>query len=278
MRCGVSGSLPPGTRTCRAASSGCGDCIGRNAIETRPEGYRLALGNEQVDAGRFERMVHRARELVSLGEADRARYLLDEALDLWRGDALADLGRLGPGEDRGRTAEGLRLDAEEMRLDAALRSGEHDRVITDLTALVRAQPLRERRWALLALAQYQAGRQAEALRTLREVRSLLARELGLDPGPDLVALERAILTQDPSVAGPTPMPAVDAVPTPACSPTRSTTPTSSSVVSTMSLPAWIGCGRRESWPSWARRAAASRPWSGPDWRRHCSATGHRSWC
>ena len=54
-----------------------------------------------------------------------------------------------------------------MRLDAALRSGEHDRVITDLTALVRAQPLRERRWALLALAQYQAGRQAEALRTLR---------------------------------------------------------------------------------------------------------------
>ena len=93
----------------------------------------------------------------------------------------------------------LRLDAEELRLDAALRAGEHAGVLTDLRASVRAQPLRERRWALLARAEYQSGRQAEALRTLREVRAVLARELGVDPGPELVELERAILAQDPAL-------------------------------------------------------------------------------
>ena len=61
-------------------------------------------------------------------------------------------------------------------------------------------PLRERRWALLARAQYQAGRQGEALRTLHQARTVLAGELGVDPGPDLVALEAAILRQDPSLA------------------------------------------------------------------------------
>ncbi len=184
--------------------------IGRNAIETRPEGYRLVLGIEQVDAGRFERMVHRARELLDLGDADRACYMLDEALDLWRGDALADLVDWDRGRIEAERLNELRLDAEELRLDAALRSGEHGRVLADMPALVRAQPLRERRWALLALAQYQAGRQGESLRTLREIRTLLARELGLDPGAELVALEQAILTQDPAVAGPTPLPSVSA--------------------------------------------------------------------
>ena len=66
--------------------------------------------------------------------------------------------------------------------------------------MVEAAPLRERRWALLAQAQYLAGRQMEALRTLRRVRVVLARDLGLDPGPDLVALEQAILRQDPALA------------------------------------------------------------------------------
>ena len=59
--------------------------------------------------------------------------------------------------------------------------------------------LRERRWALLALAQYQAGRQGDALRTLHQARSVLVRELGVEPGPDLVTLEQAILRQDPSL-------------------------------------------------------------------------------
>ena len=176
--------------------------LGATAIETLPEGYRLTVAREQLDAGRFERLVDRARELLLLGEGDRAGFLLDDALGLWRGDALRELSDWDTGRIEAARLNELRLDAEELRLEAALRSGEHARVLTDLMAMVRAQPLRERRWGLLAQAQYQSGRQAEALRTLREVRTLLARELGLDPGPDLLALEQAILAQDPALVRP----------------------------------------------------------------------------
>lgn len=180
--------------------------LGDDAITTLPHGYQLALGRDDVDAGRFERLVDRARELLTLGEADRAGYALDEALALWRGDALGDITDWHAGRIEAERLSQLRLDAEELRLDAALRSGDHARVMTELMVQVKAQPLRERRWALLALAQYRCGRQADALRTLREVRTLLSRELGLDPSAELEELEQAILRQDPSVA-------VDAVPT-----------------------------------------------------------------
>ena len=105
--------------------------------------------------------------------------------------------------DEGRTEshrlEEVRRDAQELRLEAQLRAGHHTEVLGDAHALVNEAPLRERRWSLLALAQYQAGRQADALRTLHQLRTVLQRELGLDPGPDAVALEHAILNQDPSL-------------------------------------------------------------------------------
>ena len=174
--------------------------LGDEAIETLPQGYRLAVGRDDVDAGRFERLVDRAGELLVLGAADRSRYLLEEALALWRGDALTDIADWHEGRIEAERLAELRLDAEELRLDCALRTGEHAQVLAELMALVKERPLRERRWALLALAQYRSGRQADALRTLREVRRVLARELGLDPGPELVELEQAILQQDPSLA------------------------------------------------------------------------------
>lgn len=174
--------------------------LGDDAIATLPQGYRLAVARDDVDAGRFERLIDRAGELLVLGAADRSRYLLDEALSLWRGDALTDIADWSEGRIEAERLAELRLDAEELRLDCALRTGEHSQVLSELTVLVRERPLRERRWALLALAQYRSGRQADALRTLREVRRVLARELALDPGPELVALEQAILRQDPSLA------------------------------------------------------------------------------
>lgn len=80
-----------------------------------------------------------------------------------------------------------------------MRAGRYRQVLSTARARVAEAPLREHRWALLALAQYQAGRQGDALRTLRRARKVLADELGLDPGPDIVALEDAILRQDPSL-------------------------------------------------------------------------------
>ena len=173
--------------------------LGPDAIETSPIGYRLAIPAEDVDAHRFESMVNRARELVVLGQPDRAAYVVDEALALWRGSPLMDLeGWDGARAQISRLTE-VRMEAEELRVEAALRSGQYRRVLAEAQSRVRESPLRERRWALLALAQYQAGRQADALRSLHQVRTMLATELGVDPGPDLVALETAILRQDPSL-------------------------------------------------------------------------------
>ena len=93
----------------------------------------------------------------------------------------------------------LRRSAQEDLLEARLAAGEHRDVVADAEARVAEEPLRERRWALLALAQYRSGNQGEALRTLRRARQTLITELGLDPGTELVALEAAILGQDPAL-------------------------------------------------------------------------------
>jgi WD40 repeat protein/DNA-binding SARP family transcriptional activator len=173
--------------------------IGVDAIETVPEGYRLVVPGDEVDARRFERLVVRARELLTLGEPERAAHLAGEALGLWRGRPLGELEHWGEGRIEAARLEELRRDAEELHLDAALRAGRYREVLGAAQARVAEAPLRERRWALLAIAQYQAGRQGEALRTLHRARTVLGKELGVDPGPGLVALEHAILRQDPSL-------------------------------------------------------------------------------
>ena len=78
--------------------------------------------------------------------------------------------------------------------------------MSELAAATRATPYRERRWALLVLGYYRTGRQAEALGALREVRALLAEELGVDPSPRLQELERRVLAQDPDLTGAEPVP------------------------------------------------------------------------
>jgi WD40 repeat protein/DNA-binding SARP family transcriptional activator len=172
--------------------------LGAAAIETGHHGYRLVLPVD-IDAQSFERLVIRGRELLTLGEPDRASHVLREGLALWRGQALVDLEGWSPASIEAMRLDELRLDAQELLLDAELRSGRYREALADLLVRVAEQPLRERRWALLALAQYQAGRQGEALRTLHGARLTLASELGLDPGPDLMALEDAILRQDPAL-------------------------------------------------------------------------------
>jgi DNA-binding SARP family transcriptional activator/energy-coupling factor transporter ATP-binding protein EcfA2 len=173
--------------------------LGPDSIDTRPQGYCLTLSSDEIDTFRFERLVGRASELMMLGESDRAVYMLDEALSLWRGRALVELEEWQPGRVEAERLEELRRDAEELRLDAALQAGHWRQALAEAKTRVAEAPLREHRWTLLALAQYQAGRQGDALRTLHRARTVLADELGLDPGPDIVALEDAILRQDPSL-------------------------------------------------------------------------------
>ena len=175
--------------------------LGREAIETVSKRYRLTLPASEIDAARFEAAAARVEELRALGEPDRAAYLADEALGWWRGRPLPELEDWESGQLEAERLEELRRDVEEARLDALLRSGRFREVFTDARVGVLEAPLRERRWALLATAQYQAGRQGEALETLRRARATLADGLGLDPGPELVALEARILRKEPLTAG-----------------------------------------------------------------------------
>ncbi len=174
--------------------------LGRDAIQTLPEGYRLALPAREVDAREFERLLERAREHLLLGQPDRAAYDVSDALSLWRGHPLAELTEWTSGRSEADRLEELRHDAEELSVEAALATGHHREVLSEAQRLVRAAPLRERRWELLALAEYRSGRQSDALRAIRQLKRILLEELGLDPGPDVLALEQAILRQDQSLA------------------------------------------------------------------------------
>ena len=173
--------------------------LGNHAIETTPQGYQLVLGGQETDAQRFEHDVRRARELVGHGEFDRAAAVLAKALATWHGPPFAELDEWDPGRIEAGRLEELRRSAEDLHLEASLGAGRHAEVVSQARRLVAEAPLRERRWLLLATGQYRDGRQGEALATLRRVRGFLRDELGIDPGPEIVALEEAILRQDPAL-------------------------------------------------------------------------------
>ena len=166
---------------------------GREVIASAPRGYLLRAEAGEVDMEDFEKLVSK-RE----GSPREVSERLREALALWRGPALADVGSVLLEGDKGRLEE-LRLVALEDRTDADLALGRHGRLVAELEALVRAQPLRETVRAKLMLALYRCGRQADALATYQEGRHLLAEELGIDPRPELQALELAILNQSPEL-------------------------------------------------------------------------------
>jgi WD40 repeat protein/DNA-binding SARP family transcriptional activator len=173
--------------------------LGREAIETTSYGYRLQVPPGDIDAQRFQELLGKARLQLALGEPERASYLLGRALELWRGRAFVDLEHWEPGRAAAVRLERTRREAEELRVDAALEAGHHLEFLAELRGLVAEEPLRERRWALLALAEYRSGRQAEALRTIHQARRTLADEVGLDLGPELRELEMAVLRQDASL-------------------------------------------------------------------------------
>ena len=128
--------------------------------------------------------------------------LADAALALWRGDPYPDSEEVEPLRLEAERLAELRLAVVESRATALLELGEPDAAARDLAEPARSHPFRERLWARLALAQYRAGRQAEALDTLRLLRSRLADELGVDPSEEVRTLESDILTQSERLVAP----------------------------------------------------------------------------
>jgi YVTN family beta-propeller protein len=198
------GARPPATaaKALQVYISGLRKALGSKTVVTRAGGYLIAVGPEQVDVDRFEGLVDEGRGALENGEAERANEMLREALALWRGRPLADFAYEPFAQTEIARLEELRLTAIEDRVDAELALGRHAGVLGELTALVSQHPDRERLQRQLMLALYRSGRQADALAHYRRIRRRAAEELGLDPGPGLQRLERAILTQDPSLEAP----------------------------------------------------------------------------
>jgi DNA-binding SARP family transcriptional activator len=169
-------------------------------IETTPPGYRLRLAPDQLDLSRFERLTTEGSRTLAKGKTERAADLLREALALWRGAPLADLGYESFARGSIERLEEMRLTAIEERIEAELALGRHAELVGELEALVVEHPIRERLRAQLMLALYRSGRQSEALDVYRRTRDALVEEFGIEPSQALQGLERAILNQDSSLA------------------------------------------------------------------------------
>jgi DNA-binding SARP family transcriptional activator/ATP/maltotriose-dependent transcriptional regulator MalT len=173
--------------------------LGADTLVTRAPGYVLDVDAERVDLHRFGRLAREGRVALEAGDAASAEVALREALALWGGPALADFLYEPFAQTEIARLEELRTVVLEERIEADLILGRHAELVSELEALVQAQPLRERPRAQLMLALYRSGRQADALAAYRAARDTLVDELGIDPGPELRELEAAILRQDESL-------------------------------------------------------------------------------
>jgi SARP family transcriptional regulator, regulator of embCAB operon len=169
------------------------------AIVTRPGGYLVQADGHAVDVAEFTAAAHEAARVAD--PTDRVR-LCDRALGLWRGPLLADLAGEPLRRRLDRDLADLRLTTVELRAEAQLGMGQHDRVVTDLIPLAQEHPTRERLVGHLMTALYRCGRQADALHLYEVTANTLAADLAIEPGPDLQTLHERILRNDPRMDRP----------------------------------------------------------------------------
>ncbi len=191
------GDDPPRTATASVqnAISQLRKLLGVERLVTKPAGYVLVVEDIELDLARFEGLVSQSR----VAEPEDRVVLLTQALGLWRGPALADLELETFAQEEIRRLEELRLTAVEERLEAEIAVGRHREAIGELESLISRNPLRERPRAMLMLALYRSGRQADALQVFQDARRTLVEELGIEPGPELQDLHAAVLRQDRSL-------------------------------------------------------------------------------
>jgi len=204
-----SGERPPARNNLQVHVSRLRRALGEERIETRGGGYALDLPRDALDAARFDRLTTEGRAALQRGDAEAAAAVLRDALALWRGDALVEFADEAFAQPVITRLDESRFAALGDRVDADLLLGRHEDLIGELEALVRKYPLRERLWAQLMTALYRAGRQGDALRAYQRARAVLAEQLGIDPGPALKQVEKAVLAQDAALTSPPRALAVD---------------------------------------------------------------------
>ena len=182
---------------------------------TSAEGYRLVVEERQVDASKFSALLRTAREALARQELTSGAARLTEALALWRGRAAEGLPRnswLGNALD---ALEAERLLADEERAEVWLGLGRHLELVPELVRLLAEHPLRERLWQQLMLAHYRCGDTGAALAAFTKVLTVLAAELGIDPGEQLRKLYWSILRRDIALGHAVARPVPRQIPVPA---------------------------------------------------------------
>jgi DNA-binding SARP family transcriptional activator len=166
-------------------------------IRTERGGYLIEVDETSLDLTRFRTLATQGKAAAARGELGQAAALLSESLAQWSGPAMTNVESDALHRDEVVQLSEERLRAREQWADALLGLGDYAAVIPQLTGLIRENPLRERLHEQLMIALYRAGRQAEALTVYREIRAVLAEELGLDPGVSLQRAHLAIVTGEP---------------------------------------------------------------------------------
>lgn len=172
---------------------------GAGPLQTRPSGYMLQVAPDDLDLARFDGCCGRASLALAAGNLEEGSQLLRQAIELWRGPALADLAGEPFVQPAAALLDDRRADALERWFDAELSLGHHADLVAKLNAAVDEHPLRERFTAQLMVALYRCGRQADALAAYRRTAEHLQGELGIEPGEELLRTHVAVLRHDPSL-------------------------------------------------------------------------------
>ncbi len=180
-----------------AQTGGSPDSV-RDLLRTYFGGYMLNAGRGQVDAFRFEAGLARGRRLLEQCRYEPAAEVLSESLGLWKGPALADVQRGPLLTLEVMRLDELRLDAQQLRIEADMRLGRHGQVIGELQALITKHPCHEALYEQLMISLYHSGRRMHALEVYRKVYQLFDEKFGLEPSGALRSLQQDMLAAAPN--------------------------------------------------------------------------------
>lgn len=169
----------------------------KELLATLSPGYRLALEDDNLDVGQFQRLKKAGDQVAARGDHEQASARYAAALDQWGGEVLADLRGFRFAQEYAAPLERERLAAQVGHARAEINCGRPEGVLGELSSLTTAHPLHEPLWLQLITGLYLANHPADALEACRRVRAVLAEELGQDPGPPIQDIERRILRQEP---------------------------------------------------------------------------------
>jgi SARP family transcriptional regulator, regulator of embCAB operon len=169
----------------------------RALLASAPPGYRLAIGRDQYDLGRFRTKKDAGVHAAAAAQFEQASRLMSDALAQWRGPFLEDLRDFQFVETLATAFDEEKIVAHTAHVEAQIACGRPDAVIMELETLIAEHAYREPLWAQLMTAYYLAGRQTDALDAYLRVKTRLAEDLGIDPGPKLRELYEQVLRQEP---------------------------------------------------------------------------------